>query len=93
MCETGPVTKIAVVGSGKGPIGWFALDHAQVYHDHPFNAQLDHAVIVDLLNKEKGALARICLELSHDSALELAHALLEVAGEVEAREAAAAAQR
>ena len=30
--------KAEIFGSAKGPKGWFAVDTANVYFDHPFHA-------------------------------------------------------
>lgn len=80
MCEMGPVTKVAVTGSGKGGLGWVLVDEARVYADHPFKAEVDHAVMIDVLNTEAGISSRVALELTPESAKALAYALLEVAG-------------
>ncbi len=88
MCEMGPVTKVTVAGSGKGVQGWVQVDEARVYHDHPFMAQLEHAVMIDILNSETGIGSRVALELTPESAEALGRALLEVAGEAQKRLAA-----
>ncbi len=88
MCEMGPVTKVVVAGSGKGVQGWVQVDEARVYHDHPFMAQLEHAVMIDILNSETGIGSRVALELTPESAEALGRALLEVAGEAQKRLAA-----
>lgn len=36
--------KTDVSGSGNGPCGWFQLNHATVYFDHPYHAPLDHSL-------------------------------------------------
>ncbi len=85
MCEMGPITKVTVTGSGKGVQGWVQVDEARVYHDHPFMAQVEHAVMIDILNSEAGIGSRVALELTPESALALAHALLDVAGKAQER--------
>jgi uncharacterized protein DUF6295 len=61
--------------SGKGPQGWFPLQTATVYYDHPVHAPDDHTVNIDFLNPERGPAARVAVELSLDSARELLAAL------------------
>ena len=70
-----------MAGSGRGVKGWMVLEEARVYHDHPFKAQLEHAVMIDLVNEELDLTKRVALELSPDTAEAFAHALLEVARE------------
>ena len=67
MCSY--ITQIASIsGQGAGPNGWFDLNQANVYFDHPFHAPLDHAVTVDFVNPTMGPSARVAIELSADSA-------------------------
>ena len=75
MCTT-IADKRAVTGSGKGPQGWFALDHAYVGYDHPTHAPFEHAVNIDFVNEAAGPGARVAVELSRDSARALAVSLL-----------------
>ena len=75
MC-TYSTEKIAVTASsGKGPQGWFPLQTATVYYDHPVHAPDEHTVNIDFLNPERGPSARVAVELSLDSARELLAAL------------------
>jgi hypothetical protein len=68
--------KVAVTASsGKGPQGWFPLQTATVYYDHPVHAPHDHTVNIDFLNPEQGPSARVAVELSLDAARELLAAL------------------
>jgi hypothetical protein len=62
-------------GSGKGPQGWFPLQTATVYYDHPVHAPRDHTVNIDFLNPEQGPSARVAVELSLESARDLLAAL------------------
>jgi hypothetical protein len=66
-----------VAGSGKGADGWFALRQAQVYHDHPFHATMEDALIIDFMNQEMGPSARVAVELSAESARELVRMINE----------------
>ena len=61
--------------SGKGPEGWFPLETATVYYDHPVHAPDAHTVNIDFLAPERGPSSRIAVELSLDSARELLRAL------------------
>jgi len=67
--------KIQVTGSGKGPAGWFGLSDASVYFDHPVHAQAEHTLNIDFLNPAQGPSARVAVELTAESARELARAI------------------
>lgn len=82
MCRFGPVPVIEISGSAKGAARWTSVAQAQVYHDHPYSAPFEDAVIVDLLNQDRDASSRVGLELSADSARALGHALLAAAEEL-----------
>ncbi|HZY47384.1 MAG TPA: DUF6295 family protein [Candidatus Bathyarchaeia archaeon] len=75
MC-TGIVENRKISGSGKGPNGWFAIDHASISYDHPDHAQAGQAVIIDLLNQSAGPESRISVELTIQSAKALVDAIL-----------------
>ncbi len=75
MC-TGIVETAEVLGSGKGPRGWFKLEQVNVSYDHPTDAQLDHALNIDFVNQKQGPSARVAVELSPDSARRLVKAVL-----------------
>ena len=70
MC-TYIIEKAAITGSGKGPQGWFSLNQANVYYDHPVHAPMDHALTIDFVNEAKGPGARVAVELSPESARSL----------------------
>lgn len=70
MC-TNVTRSAAITGSAKGPFGWFSVDTATVYFDHPFHAPLEHSLNIDLVNRAAGAPARVAIELSAASAREL----------------------
>ena len=74
MC-TMIVENAQVTGSGRGPNGWFKLRQVNVSFDHPFNAQLDHALNIDFVNEELGLDARVAVELSPDSARRMMEAI------------------
>lgn len=75
MC-TGIVENTKVEGSGKGPQGWFSVDHASVSYDHPDHARGESAVIIDITNEAAGPGSRISIELTPESARNLVHAIL-----------------
>jgi hypothetical protein len=60
--------RTSVVGSGKGPEGWFRLSHATVYFDHPFHAPLEHSLNIDFVDEQAGPGKRVAVELSPASA-------------------------
>ena len=74
MC-TNIVENAQITGSGKGSKGWFKLNKASVSFDHPFNAQLEHALNIDFVNSEMGLDTRVAVELSPDSARRLMEAI------------------
>jgi len=69
---------LAVTGSAKGPDGWMRVTDASVYFDHPTHALADHTLNIDVRRPADGAGARVAIELSAESARELAHAILRV---------------
>ena len=68
--------KAAVSGSAKGPLGWFSVDTANVYFDHPYHAPLDHSLNIDFTNEAEGAPVRVAVELTADSARALVEKIL-----------------
>ena len=75
MC-TYSTEKLALAkSSGKGPDGWFPLETATVYYDHPVHAPDEHTVNIDFLNPELGPGSRVAVELSLDAARALLAAL------------------
>lgn len=65
-----------LMGSGKGTTGWFPIEQANVAYDHPADAPLDHAVLIDFVNADMGPAARVAVELSAQSARGLVQAIL-----------------
>ena len=53
----------AVSGSGKGPAGWFPISQANVGFDHATHTQAEHALLLDFVNPQMGAGARVAVEL------------------------------
>jgi len=84
MCSN--ILESAVVaGSAKGPRGWFRLDRANVGYDHPFHADLDHALTIDFVDGQ-AIDQRVAVELTIDSARELAAAIMTAVERAEAYE-------
>lgn len=63
--------KATIFGSAKGQGGWFNVDTANVYFDHPYHAPLDHSLNIDFVNEAAGSPERVAVELSPESALAL----------------------
>ena len=64
-------------GSAKGPGGkWFAVTDATVYFDHPVHAPAEHTLNIDVTDPALGPGARVALELSPQSARQLAEGIL-----------------
>ncbi len=80
--------KIAIAGSGKGPDGWFRLDSATVYFDHPYHAPYEHTLNIDFANASMGPGSRVAVELNAESARELMRCIGEALAEVEPLEVA-----
>jgi len=68
--------KVTIEGSGKTSDGWTSMTDATVYFDHPVHYGAGHALLIDVLNPQKGPSARVALELSPESARALANAIL-----------------
>jgi hypothetical protein len=69
---------LTVSGSAKGPQGWFRATDASVYFDHPTHALADHTLNVDVRRPGDGSAQRVALELTADSARNLAETILRV---------------
>lgn len=68
-------SKAAIVGHGRGVSDWTALTTANIYYDHPASVPLEHALIIDFANEAARPSARLCVELSVESAGELLRAI------------------
>jgi hypothetical protein len=75
MC-TYQTERLIVEASAKTPNGWMSMTRASVYFDHPVHYPAGHALMIDVMNPEKGPSARVALELSPQSARALALAIL-----------------
>ena len=70
MC-TWIIENVGISGSAKGRDGWFKLNQANVYYDHPYHAPLDHALIIDFAQDTNRPEDRVMVEISRESALKL----------------------
>jgi hypothetical protein len=68
--------KAEMFGSAKGPQGWFRIDMANVYFDHPFHAPLEHSLNIDFVNESEGSPTRVAVEISAESARLLVEKIL-----------------
>ena len=75
--------KAEIFGSAKGPSGWFKVDTANVYFDHPYHAPLDHSLNIDFVNEAEGAMTRVAVEISAASALQLVEKIMAALAEGE----------
>jgi 1,6-anhydro-N-acetylmuramate kinase len=86
------VEKAKLIGTAKGPGSeWMRIDTANVYYDHPYEAQLDHALCVDFICEADGAHERVAIEISRESALELIEKIQAALASGDASHAKAAA--
>lgn len=76
MC-TGLVQKAKVSGAGKGAEGWFKLDGLSVMYDCTYHTSTPQGVNLEFFNEKEGPGARVAVELSPTSAMELVHAIME----------------
>ena len=79
--------KASIFGSAKGADGWIKVDTANVYFDHPYHAQLDHALGIDFVDEASGSPKRVAVELSADSARRLVEKILAALASGEAAHA------
>ena len=82
MC-TSIVEIVRAEGAGKGEGGWFDLTNAVVSYDHPHHALYEEAINIDFVNSGLGPSARVAVELSLESARELAAALVKAIAEAD----------
>ena len=86
MCTTiGHAAGIA--GSGRNTQGWFRFDRVWLSYDHPFHAQVEHAVSLDFVDGSRPNGERVAVELTREAARQLALDLLAVADQADAYEA------
>ena len=83
MC-TNIAMSAALTGAGKGASGWFPISQANVGFDHATHSQLDHALLVDFVNPQLGAGARVAVEMDLASGRALIAQLQAAIAEAEA---------
>jgi len=66
MC-TWIIEKADMEGSAKGPDGWFNLAHANANYDHPYDAPLNHALVIDFVKNPDKPEGRVAVEISPKS--------------------------
>jgi len=76
MC-TGLVQRAKVTGAGKAPSGWFKLEEVSVMYDCTYHTSTPQGVNIDFFNEKEGPGARVAVELTPASAMELVHAIME----------------
>jgi len=76
MC-TGLVQRAKVSGAGKAADGWFKLDEVSVMYDCTYHTANPQGVNIDFFNEKEGPSARVAVELTPKSAMELVHAIME----------------
>ncbi|MDA4115834.1 MAG: DUF6295 family protein [Thaumarchaeota archaeon] len=76
MC-TGLIQKAKVAGAGKSADGWFKLEELSVMYDCTYHASMPQGVNLEFYNEKEGPGARVAVELSPGSAMELVHAIME----------------
>jgi hypothetical protein len=82
MCTT-IAMHAAISGSGKGAAGWFPIQRANVGYDHATHCQLEHALLLDFVNPELGAGARVAVEMDLASGRALVEQLQAAIAEAE----------
>ena len=85
MC-TMIVEKASISGSGKGPLGWFPLQMANISYDHPFHAAQEHSLNIDFVNDAEGPSARVAVELTTESAMHLVDAIMTALSRAQAHQ-------
>jgi Family of unknown function (DUF6295) len=86
MCTTITET-VRLTGSAKGTRGWFRVDRANVGYDHPYHADLDHALTLDFVD-ETGLADRVAVEMPLDAARRLLVAISAAVEQADAYERA-----
>jgi hypothetical protein len=76
--------QVAATGTAVGVPTWMNVTQVNVFYDHPVEAPFDHAVIIDFVNPSAGVGARVGVELSAASALDLMRAIESVLSSPEA---------
>lgn len=74
---TGLIQKAKVTGAGRSADGWFELDEVAVMYDCTYHTSMPLGVNIDFFNDKEGVGARVAVELSPRSAMDLVHAIME----------------
>jgi hypothetical protein len=75
-----------VAGTGLGAQGWFSIEQAVVYFDHPQEAPVEHALCIDFRAGEHADPSqRVSVELDARSARTLAESILATLAHDEVR--------
>jgi hypothetical protein len=74
---TGLVQRAKVSGAGKSTDGWFRIEDLSVMYDCTYHMQSPQGVNLEFFNEKEGPGARVAVELSPSSAMELVHAIME----------------
>lgn len=69
-------------GSVKSALGWQSIDETVVYFDHPVHLHKEHSLNIDFRNSNLGVETRIGIELSRETAKELAETILKTLDQV-----------
>jgi len=94
MCGFTKAIPVTLKGSAKDSGGWLSLETAQVYHDHFIKANLEGGVVLDFLRTEGDTFGlQMCMELSKESALALAQAIMDTIAQIPDEEGAGAHAR
>lgn len=72
-----------IEGSGKGRDGWFKVREVNVSYDHPYDVPMEHALNIDFVNEAQGPGARVAVELTVESALQLVRTIQAVLAQAE----------
>jgi hypothetical protein len=67
-----------VVAHGRGQDQWTRFSSALVYYDHPVRATSDHAMVIDFRANGHSPSSRVVIEMTAESAAELARAIERV---------------
>lgn len=75
MC-TGLVQRARVEGAGKGAEGWFKVEELSVMYDCTYHSSTPQGVNLEFFSEKEGPAARVAVELTPRSAMELVHAIM-----------------
>ena len=76
-------TQIECCGKSVQAPGWIALRQVNVGYDCPFHLDTEHALNLDFVNEAQGPSARVAVELTPESARQLAMTILAMLDQAE----------